>query len=61
VHRVPRQYLFGYFGEDVAGPCGNCDTCETGTAEPRPAHPGEFEHDSSVRHPEWGHGVMLSV
>ena len=23
-----RQYLLGYFGEDLPEPCGNCDTCE---------------------------------
>ncbi|MDO9397376.1 MAG: DUF3553 domain-containing protein, partial [Herbiconiux sp.] len=27
-----RQFLLGYFGDVIAGPCGNCDTCERGTA-----------------------------
>lgn len=31
-HRCRRQFLLGYFGEDLPEPCGNCDTCTTGTA-----------------------------
>ena len=27
-----RQFLLGYFGEDLAEPCGSCDTCADGTA-----------------------------
>jgi ATP-dependent DNA helicase RecQ len=27
--RCRRGYLLGYFGEEQAGPCGNCDTCES--------------------------------
>jgi ATP-dependent DNA helicase RecQ len=56
-----RQYLLGYFGEDLEHPCGNCDTCAAGTAQPAAPGTSEFERDSSVRHPEWGHGVVLSV
>ncbi|WP_459722270.1 RecQ family ATP-dependent DNA helicase [Actinophytocola sp. KF-1] len=56
-----RQYLLGYFGEELDEPCGNCDTCEAGTAKPlRPAS-GEFPRDSSVHHAEWGHGVVIST
>src|SRR5207248_9464967 len=29
-----RQYLLGYFGEQLPHPCGNCDTCEAGTTQP---------------------------
>jgi ATP-dependent DNA helicase RecQ len=56
-----RQYLLGYFGEELDHPCGNCDTCSAGTAQPAAPGTNEFERDSSVRHPEWGHGVVLSV
>ncbi|WP_244208500.1 RecQ family ATP-dependent DNA helicase [Arthrobacter oryzae] len=31
-HRCRRQFLLGYFGEDLPEPCGNCDTCSAGTA-----------------------------
>ncbi|MCU1605249.1 MAG: recQ, partial [Modestobacter sp.] len=27
-----RQFLLGYFGEQLEQPCGNCDTCSAGTA-----------------------------
>ena len=32
-HRCRRQFLLGYFGEDLPEPCGNCDTCTDGTAQ----------------------------
>jgi ATP-dependent DNA helicase RecQ len=56
-----RQYLLGYFGEQLAHPCRNCDTCEAGTAEEQPAHDDEFPRGSSVRHAEWEHGVVMSI
>ena len=56
-----RQYLLGYFGEELDEPCGNCDTCEAGTAKPQEPGSGEFPRDSSVRHAEWGHGVVIST
>ncbi|MDN4644248.1 RecQ family ATP-dependent DNA helicase [Arthrobacter sp. PsM3] len=31
-HRCRRQFLLGYFGEDLPEPCGNCDNCTAGTA-----------------------------
>jgi ATP-dependent DNA helicase RecQ len=30
--RCRRQYLLGYFGEELEDPCGNCDTCSSGSA-----------------------------
>ena len=30
--RLPPPFLLGYFGEQLVDPCGNCDTCEAGTA-----------------------------
>lgn len=57
-----RQFLLGYFGEDYPHPCGNCDTCEAGTAQDaRPAESGLFRRHAEVDHAEWGHGVVMSV
>ncbi|MCW2779010.1 MAG: ATP-dependent helicase, RecQ family, partial [Frankiales bacterium] len=44
-----RQYLLAYFGEQLDEPCGNCDTCEAGTAEEQPdALDSPFELQSRV-------------
>jgi ATP-dependent DNA helicase RecQ len=56
-----RQFLLGYFGEQLAHPCGNCDTCEAGTAQDQPEEDGAFASNSDVEHTEWGHGVVMSV
>ncbi|HEY0700469.1 MAG TPA: RecQ family zinc-binding domain-containing protein, partial [Micromonospora sp.] len=56
-----RQHLLGYFGEHLTEPCGNCDTCDAGTARRREPGTGEFPADSAVRHREWGAGVVMSV
>ena len=56
-----RQYLLGYFGEQMPHLCGNRDTCEAGTAEEQPAGNGEFPLSSSAHHGEWGHGIVMSV
>ncbi|HTK65411.1 MAG TPA: RecQ family ATP-dependent DNA helicase [Pseudonocardia sp.] len=56
-----RQYLLGYFGEQLPGPCGNCDTCDAGTAEHHEPGTDEFPLNSSVRHSEWGSGVVMSI
>ncbi|MFL6064465.1 MAG: RecQ family ATP-dependent DNA helicase [Friedmanniella sp.] len=55
-----RQFLLGYFGEELRHPCGNCDTCAAGTASDQPEE-GRFPRNSSVQHTEWGHGVVMSV
>jgi ATP-dependent DNA helicase RecQ len=55
-----RQYLLGYFGEQLPHPCGNCDTCDAGTAEEQPTRNKEFPINSSVQHATWGHGVVMS-
>lgn len=59
-----RQFLLGYFGEELPEPCGNCDTCSSGSAQRWAA-----EHDATredlfplaarVRHETWGAGVVM--
>jgi ATP-dependent DNA helicase RecQ len=56
-----RQFLLGYFGEELPDPCGNCDSCEAGTAHRQTPGTDEFARDDAVRHAEWGRGVVLSV
>ena len=38
-----RQFLLGYFGEDLPEPCGNCDGCANAAA--RDVQPGDKAHD----------------
>jgi ATP-dependent DNA helicase RecQ len=67
------QPLLAYFGEQVDGPCGHCDSCAAGPREPAAAgadpqarpEPSEGDGDqpyplhSAVRHPTWGPGTVL--
>ncbi|MFH8452911.1 RecQ family ATP-dependent DNA helicase [Streptomyces fungicidicus] len=65
-----RQFLLGYFGEQLDVPCGRCDGCDredepsaTGgglrEATP-PAGLGEpYEPNDRVRHAEWGAGTVM--
>jgi ATP-dependent DNA helicase RecQ len=62
-----RQFLLGYFGEQLDEPCGNCDsdTC-TGTDEERAAAVQARVHtpfpvETPVEHTEWGAGVVMRV
>ena len=66
-----RQFLLGYFGEELAQACGNCDACadtarnhagdgadDGGTAPGgRAAEP--FPLQSAVVHKEWGPGLVM--
>jgi ATP-dependent DNA helicase RecQ len=55
-----RQYLLSYFGEHLAEPCGNCDTCAAGTAyEQPPPDASPYPLLSRVRHAEWGPGMVM--
>jgi ATP-dependent DNA helicase RecQ len=62
-----RRLLLGYFGEQVVDPCGHCDSCEAGTA--RAADPADdgaaaeegLDSRTTVRHPQWGEGVVMST
>ncbi|HEV7188050.1 MAG TPA: ATP-dependent DNA helicase RecQ [Blastococcus sp.] len=62
-----RQFLLGYFGEQLDEPCGNCDAdvC-TGTPEERAAAAEARSHtpfpvETPVEHSEWGPGVVMRV
>lgn len=67
-----RQFLLGYFGEDLPEPCGNCDACadaDAGKSAPDDADDGgmaprdqaaeRFPLQSSVVHKEWGPGLVM--
>ncbi|UOY00659.1 RecQ family ATP-dependent DNA helicase [Blastococcus sp. PRF04-17] len=59
-----RQFLLGYFGEQLDEPCGNCDNCSAGTAhEPAGADDPDtpFPVETPVEHSEWGNGVVMRV
>jgi ATP-dependent DNA helicase RecQ len=60
-----RQFLLRYFGDDLAEPCGNCDTCESGTAylqQPDASvDAGGFHEGDRVHHAAWGAGEVVSV
>jgi ATP-dependent DNA helicase RecQ len=62
-----RQFVLRYFGDETAGPCGRCDTCDDGSAY-RVAGERDtdgadvpFPLDATVRHTEWGDGRVMSV
>jgi ATP-dependent DNA helicase RecQ len=55
-----RQFLLGYFGEQLPEPCGNCDTCEAGTAQALHAD-AAYPPNSLVEHPEWGRGLVMTA
>jgi len=66
-----RQFLLGYFGEELAEACGNCDACADAAAKTpagveddggpasgdQAAEP--FPLQSSVVHKEWGPGLVM--
>ena len=52
-----RQLLLGYFGEYLAEPCGNCDSCEAGVRT-GPAD-DEYPPGLRVRHETFGDGIVL--
>ncbi|WP_258064467.1 ATP-dependent DNA helicase RecQ [Arthrobacter sp. ZGTC131] len=61
-----RQFLLGYFGEDLPEPCGNCDNCADGSAYEEDydgaaaAAGGEsFPLQAAVVHKEWGPGLVM--
>ena len=56
-----RQYLLGYFGEQLDEPCGNCDNCSAGLSQQQ--HTADADHpfpiDAAVEHAEWGPGLVM--
>ncbi|MCZ2815571.1 RecQ family ATP-dependent DNA helicase [Modestobacter sp. VKM Ac-2984] len=56
-----RQFLLGYFGEQLDSPCGNCDNCSAGLSQEQ--HTADADHpfpvDLPVEHTEWGPGVVM--
>ena len=62
--RCRRQVLLGYFGQELDGPCGNCDTCADGTAMEQETSRDEratWAVDDRVQHREWGEGTVMEV
>jgi ATP-dependent DNA helicase RecQ len=61
--RCRRQFLLGYFGEQLEEPCGNCDTCTSGSAYDHVDAVAEGDHpfpvDTAVEHTEWGPGIVM--
>lgn len=55
------QTLLAYFGENLAKPCGHCDNCAGGTAArtERASGPEPFAVHSTVRHADWGPGMVM--
>ena len=63
-----RRFLLGYLGEELDGPCGNCDTCEDGVAGAVVVDAGSadagadpFPVGRAVRHRTWGDGIVMSA
>jgi ATP-dependent DNA helicase RecQ len=54
------QPLLAYFGEQLSTVCGHCDSCHAGTSTAGDGASGPFPVHSTVRHPEWGAGLVLS-
>ena len=60
--RCRRQFLLGYFGEQLDEPCGNCDNCTSGYAQEHAADADTpFPVETPVEHSEWGAGVVMRV
>ncbi|WP_187329923.1 RecQ family ATP-dependent DNA helicase [Arthrobacter sp. Rue61a] len=62
-----RQFLLGYFGEDLPEPCGNCDACAENHDDAGSGSAGHltstaenlFPLQSTVIHKEWGPGLVM--
>ncbi|MCM2515251.1 RecQ family ATP-dependent DNA helicase [Streptomyces griseoincarnatus] len=68
-----RQYLLGYFGEQLDAPCGRCDVCERladepgavdagrADASPPAGEAGPYEPNERVQHADWGAGTVMHM
>jgi ATP-dependent DNA helicase RecQ len=57
-----RQFLLGYFGEQLEEPCGNCDNCSAGLSQEQPDDEDTpFPVETPVEHTEWGPGVVMRI
>jgi ATP-dependent DNA helicase RecQ len=58
-----RQFLLGYFGEQLDEPCGNCDNCSSGSAQEQDVadQRSPFPAETPVEHSEWGPGIVMRV
>jgi ATP-dependent DNA helicase RecQ len=54
------QTLLAYFGEHMSKVCGHCDNCHVGHSKADNGASGPFPVHSTVRHAEWGSGLVLS-
>ncbi len=60
--RCRAEFLLGYFGEEVDGRCGHCDTCEAGTADGDAGGQSRaFPLQSLVVHEEFGRGTVMDI
>lgn len=61
--RCRRQFLLSYFGEALPEPCGNCDTCDSGTSwtyqEANAPSEGVYGIGTPVHHAAWGDGTVV--
>jgi len=52
-----RQFLLGYFGEQLREPCDNCDTCRAGNGCVEAST--DYPVHTAVHHPAWGSGQVM--
>jgi superfamily II DNA helicase RecQ len=56
-----RQFLLGYFGEELRAPCGTCDTCGSVAAPVADSGRNGYRVNARVEHEQWGPGVVMRV
>lgn len=59
--RCRRRVLLEYLGEVPSGPCGRCDTCESGASTEPDDGDGRFRPGDVLHHREWGTGDVVSA